>query len=144
MAKAKNGAKGHVRLVSFRKELPRLADGISKSCCAAFVGCFPPRPFTFPGLTRYAEFDGSANGSLPPSSRKGEALSGIVANTSAGLYAIPARAALAGMTIAKRAAPGLPVGRMGGVCLGCNRSSANKEVVWGTGLRRLREEALSS
>ena len=35
-----------------------------------------------------------ANGSPPPSSRKGEALSGIVANTSAGLYAIPARASL--------------------------------------------------
>ena len=35
-----------------------------------------------------------ANGSPPPSSRKGEALSGIVANTSADLYAIPARASL--------------------------------------------------
>jgi alanine racemase len=35
-----------------------------------------------------------ANGSPPLSSRKGEALSGIVTNTSAGLYAIPARASL--------------------------------------------------
>jgi alanine racemase len=35
-----------------------------------------------------------ANGSPPPSSRKGGALSGIVANTSADLYAIPARASL--------------------------------------------------
>jgi len=46
------------------------------------------------GIGPPADFAGRANGSLPPSSRKGEALSGIVTDRSACFFAIPARASL--------------------------------------------------
>jgi hypothetical protein len=62
----------------------------------------------------------SANGSLPPSSRKGEALSGIVTRWSARLYAIPARPSLRRNDELRSEQRPLPVGRIGGVCLATN------------------------